>query len=164
MRIGIIGYGAVAAVHVRGLQAWGADLRTVFGPDTNKLRAFAQAHRIPDATTRLNDLLDRCEAVIIASPSPLHFEQAQAVLEAGRHCLVELPACSSAAEARALCRAASSPNLTLQCAHTTRLLPGILQLEQCFRSGLLGDIRHVVSIRAIPPRSRSWIDDAILHH
>jgi 2-hydroxy-4-carboxymuconate semialdehyde hemiacetal dehydrogenase len=164
MRIGIIGYGAVAAVHVRGLQAWGADVRTIFGPDANKLRAFAQAHRIPDSTTTLSDFLERSDAVIIASPSPLHFEQAQSVLHAGCHCLVELPACSSAAEARALCGLASSAELTLQCAHTTRFLPGILRVEHCFRSGLLGGIRHVVSIRAIPPRSRTWMDDAIVHH
>ena len=57
-----------------------------------------------------------------------------------------------------------SASVTLQCAHTTRFLPGILRLENWVKSGLLGDIRHIISMRAIPPRRRSWIDDAILHH
>ena len=164
MRIGVIGYGAVAAVHVKGLHGWSADVRTIFGPDSERARAFADAHRVPNSTAALDDLLDQCDAAIIASPSGHHFEQAQALLRAGRHCLVELPACSSAAEARTLCALASTGQLTLQCAHTTRFLSGILRLEQWVKSGLLGDIRHVISMRAIPPRRRSWIDDAILHH
>ena len=136
----------------------------VFGPDSEKARAFADNHGVPHSTTRLDDLLDTCDAVIIASPSGFHFEQAHAVLCAGRHCLVELPACSSASEARALYEQAGSARVTLQCAHTTRFLPGILQLEKWVTSGLLGDIRHILSMRAIPPRRRSWLDDAIRHH
>jgi 2-hydroxy-4-carboxymuconate semialdehyde hemiacetal dehydrogenase len=164
MRIGVIGYGAVAAVHVKGLHGWGADLHTIFGPEPERARAFADAHHVPNSTAALDELLDQCDAAIIASPSGRHFEQAQAALRAGRHCLVELPACFSAAEARTLGALASAAERTLQCAHTTRFLSGILRLENWVKSGLLGDIRHVISMRAIPPRRRSWIDDAILHH
>ena len=122
MRIGIIGYGAVAAVHVKGLHQWGADLRTIFGPDPERARAFAHAHRVLNSTTTLEDLLDQCDAAIVASPSGRHFEQAQAVLCAGRHCLVELPACSSAAEARTLCALASSSSAEVHC--NVRIQPG----------------------------------------
>ena len=80
MRIGVIGYGAVAAVHVKGLHDWGADVRTIFGPDPERARAFADAHRVPNSTAALDDLLDQCDAAIIASPSGHHFEQAQAVV------------------------------------------------------------------------------------
>jgi predicted dehydrogenase len=164
MRIGVIGYGAVAAVHVKRLHECGSDVRTIFGPDSERARAFADAHHVPNSTAALDDLLDHCDAAIIASPSGHHFEQAQALLRAGRHCLVELPACSSAVEARVLCALASSAQRTLQCAHTTRFLSGILRLEHWVKNGLLGDIRHIISLRAIPPRRRNWIDDAILHH
>ena len=102
--------------------------------------------------------------MLIASPSNHHFEQAQAALRAGRHCLVELPACSSAAEARTLCEIADSEGVTLQCAHTTRFLPAILQVEHLLNSGFIGDILHVISLRVIAPRQRSWVDDAVLHH
>jgi predicted dehydrogenase len=43
-------------------------------------------------------------------------------------------------------------------------LPGIIQVQDYVRNGVLGEMHHVISVRAIPPRSRSWIDDAVLHH
>jgi predicted dehydrogenase len=164
MRLGISGYGAVAAVHAKGLRRWGAAPVVVCGPNMEKARTFAQQHEIPHAVTGLDSTFETCDAVIVASPSECHFAQGLAALRARRHCLLELPACSSAAEARELWRAATEAGVMVQCAHTSRYLPAMIRLEAGVRAGALGDIRHVVSLRAIPPRTRSWVDDAVLHH
>lgn len=164
MRIGIAGYGAVAAIHAKGSHRWGADLRVIYGPKEEKARVFAAANRVPGFTTDFETALAGCDAVIVASPSDCHFGQARAVLRARRHCLVELPACFSASEARELLRAAADAKVTLQCAHTTRYLKPIMQLACWLAANELGDIRHVLSVRAIPPRTRSWVDHAVLHH
>lgn len=164
MRIGIIGYGAVAAVHAKGLLRWGADLRVVCGPNAEKAAAFASGNGIPKATSDPDSVFAECDAVIVASPSELHFEQALGVLQSGRHCLVELPACRSAREAEELRCAALAAKVVVQCAHTTRYLPGILRLQDWLRQRGPGEILHVESSRVIPPRRRSWIDDAVLHH
>jgi predicted dehydrogenase len=163
MRIGLIGYGAVAGVHAKGLRHWGADLRVVCGPDQAKANAFAASHGIR-AVTDAGAMLAECDAAIVASPSGHHFAQAMAVLRAGCHCLVELPPCASAREALELGAAATASRVTLQCAHTTRYLPAIVRLSRWIGEQALGEIQQVLSIRAIPPRSRSWIDDAVLHH
>ena len=164
MRIGIIGYGAVAAVHAKGLRHCGADLRVVCGPDAAKAAAFASANGVAGSTDLVETLCGECDAVIVASPSEYHFAQALAVLRSGRHCLVELPACASAAEARDLLCASLAARVVLQCAHTTRYLPGISRVSGWLRGRALGEILHVQSSRAIPPRRRSWVDDAVLHH
>lgn len=45
---------------------------------------------------------DEVDAVYIASPNALHFEQALACIRAGKHVLVEKPMCANAAQARTL--------------------------------------------------------------
>lgn len=164
MRLGIIGYGSVAAVHAEGLHHVNVDLRVVFGPREEKARAFAERHRIARWTSNIESVFEECEAVVIASPTGWHFHQAMAALCAGRHCLVELPACSSAGEARDLLNAAVRTNVVVQCAHSSRFLEPFIRLGKWVQSGALGEIRHIVYYRSIPPRQRSWVDDAIRHH
>ncbi|MCX6623067.1 MAG: Gfo/Idh/MocA family oxidoreductase [Acidobacteria bacterium] len=164
-RIGLIGYGAVAAVHAKGLHRSGADLRVVYGSREDKAEAFARVNGIPRATTLLDSVFEECDTVIVASPSHFHFGQAHAVLEAGRHCLIELPACSSAVEARGLITAAVDHNALVQCAHTSRYLAAFARVRLLLEHEALGEIRHIDCTRSIAPRTdRSWTDDAVLHH
>jgi predicted dehydrogenase len=164
-RIGIIGYGAVAALHAKGLHRSGAAPSVVYGPRQDKADAFARANEIPRSTTTIESVFEECDTVIVASPSPYHFGQAHAALEAGRHCLVELPACSSAVEARGLITAAVDHNALVQCAHTSRYLAAYARLRLLLEHQALGEILHIDCIRSIAPRTdRSWTDDALLHH
>jgi 2-hydroxy-4-carboxymuconate semialdehyde hemiacetal dehydrogenase len=163
MRVALIGYGAVAGVHARCLKDR-TELLTVFGPDQTKAEAFAELHGIRHADTDLKTALGRSEIAIICSPSPLHYEQAKEALSKGVHVLVELPACTSTAEANDLAILAGKHQLTLQCAHTSRYLEPYRRLTGWMQAGALGDIRHVHYVRSIPPRRRSWTDDALWHH
>ena len=163
MRITLIGYGAVAAVHARGLKPH-AELVAVCGPDASKAEAFAERHGIGRTDTNMKTALSRADAAIICSPSPLHYEQAREALHAGVHVLIELPACTSRAEAEDLAVLAEKGGLTLQCAHTSRYLEPYRRLTSWLQQGALGDIRHMQYVRSIPPRNRSWTDDALWHH
>jgi len=163
MRVALIGYGAVAAVHARGLKQH-VELVTVCGPDQRKAEAFAELHGIRHADTNLEAALGCAETAIICSPSPLHYEQAREALHAGVHVLVELPACTSKVEARDLAIVAEKRRRILQCAHTSRYLEPYRRLTSWIQAGALGDIRHVRYVRSIPPRTRSWTDDALWHH
>jgi predicted dehydrogenase len=67
-----------------------------------------------------------CDAVIIASPSDRHFEQALAQsMPAG----IAWWSCRLLVgfEAREPLRAATDANVVLQCAHTMRVLPGMVR-------------------------------------
>lgn len=163
MRVALIGYGAVAAVHAGGLSG-STELVTICGPDEQKAKAFARLHNIPHADTELRNALDRSDAAIICSPSPLHFSQGMETLKCGINVLIELPACASIPEAEVLSALAVSNRLVLQCAHTSRYLEPYRRIAPWIQSGALGEIRHVHYIRCILPRVRSWADDALLHH
>ena len=162
MRIGVIGYGAVAAVHVKGLHGWGADLHTIFGPEPREPEPLQ---------TRIMCQIQRRRWTNCWTSATRRLLPRPAVATSNRRRLRYVPAglswwsCPHVSPLRNPSGAlASAAERTLQCAHTTRFLSGILRLENWVKSGLLGDIRHVISMRAIPPRRRSWIDDAILHH
>ncbi len=160
MRVAIVGYGAVAGVHMRGLRhSRTAEVVSVSGPNPEKARRFADLHGIPSVAS-----IAPADVAIICSPSPWHCEQARAALEAGLHVLVELPACETPDQARQLGRLASERGLMLACAHTSRYLGPYERLEGWIREGRLGAIEQVHYLRVIPPRQRSWTDDALLHH
>ena len=164
MRIGLIGDGAVAAIHARVLRRLGADVCVVYSTDADQASRFAKSNGIACGTDRFSDAVENCDIAIVASPGECHFAQAQVLIAAGRHCLVELPVCSSAAEAHALKWSAHEHNVNLECAHTSRYLPGMRQVTNLLSERALGDIRHVMGVRSILPRNRTWIDDALLHH
>jgi 2-hydroxy-4-carboxymuconate semialdehyde hemiacetal dehydrogenase len=163
IRVAIAGYGAVAAIHARRLEL-PAQATAVFGPNKEKAERFAAAHGIPNAVTSWEAALESADAAIICSPSPCHYEQARAALEAGLHVLVELPACDGLAEARKLHALALKLGLRLHCAHTSRHLAPYARLGLWLSEGVLGAIEQVYYLRSIPPRKRSWTDDALLHH
>jgi 2-hydroxy-4-carboxymuconate semialdehyde hemiacetal dehydrogenase len=161
VRVAILGYGAVAAVHVRGLAEPPV---AIFGPNEEKARRFAAQHGIPLATASMEEAVAGADAAIVCSPTPRHAEQARATLEAGVNVLVELPACGSLDEALALGNLAETRGRVLQCAHTSRYLEPFRRLGEWIRAGELGEIWQIRYWRTIPPRSRSWTDDALLHH
>lgn len=165
LRIGLAGYGAVAAVHARRLALLEeGQLTCVFGPSLEKARAFARSYGVACPTDRLEDLLARSDAVIVASPSAYHFEQALAAIESGRPVLVELPPCATEAEARHLGETACRRGLFLACAHTSRRLEAYRLVGEQIRSGQLGEIAAVQYTRCLALRPRNWQDNALLHH
>jgi len=165
MRIALIGYGAVAAIHARGLAtAADASFAAVIGPDRGKAQAFADTHGAASAATGIDEVQDPLDAVIIASPSPLHFPQAEACLQRGLHVLIELPAVQSPDEARRLAALAASCGHIVRCATTSRFLRPYRMIGHWLQNGRLGTVLSLLHWRTIAPRRRSWTDDALLHH
>jgi predicted dehydrogenase len=138
------------------------ELSVVYGPNAVKARAFAERHGIHHATSDLETAIGLMDFGIICSPTGHHYRQALELLHYRIPVLVELPACGTGAEARALADAARST--LLACAHTSRYLQPYQLLHRWICDGTLGVIRQVQYIRHIPPRPRSWTDDALIHH
>lgn len=164
MRIAIVGCGAVASIHAARLKSAGIKVGAVCGSTFEKAQGFAATHNIKRAAPDLDSALDDAEAAIVASPSPLHYQQAFRALEQGVHVLVELPPCASRDEAERLARAAAQSNVVLQCAQTSRYLEPYRRIGDWIREGRIGEIRQAHYIRGVMPSRRSWTDDALLHH
>src|SRR5688572_7962932 len=75
------------------------------------------------------ELLGQVDAVSVVTPTPAHFEIADAFLEAGAHVLVEKPITETPQQARALIARANARGRILQVGHLERFNAAVLAAE-----------------------------------
>ena len=165
LRIGLVGNGAVARLHAAALQGEpGVRIVGVFGPNRDRVSAFAGEFGLELATTDCDALLAQVDAAVITSPSALHPRQASAALRRGCHVLVEMPAAASANEARRLMELAAGEDRVLVAAHTVRWSAANLALRGALHRGAIGKLRSLEIRRCVRTAERRWRDDPLLHH
>ena len=120
VRIGVIGAGALGYHHVRLLRdVAGATL--VGFHDARPERATQVASELGvRAFDDMDALIDGCDALTIAVPTPAHFAVARPALERGRHLLIEKPLAASLAEADELLAIATKSGALIQTGHVER--------------------------------------------
>ncbi len=106
--------------------------------DASRERALLE-HPGAEVYADYRDLLNRndLDAVVVVLPSHLHFEVARAVLESGRHLLLEKPMCLTVAHCEELIAVAAGRRKVLAIGHEMRL------------SSLWGRVRELVANGAI---------------
>ncbi|MBI2856718.1 MAG: Gfo/Idh/MocA family oxidoreductase, partial [Chloroflexi bacterium] len=104
LRIGIIGVGFGATVHIPGLQSEGVEVVAVCARREERARETAAKFGIPHVFTDYHKMLEMpgLDAVSIVSPHHLHREMAEAALAAGKHVLCEKPFALNVDEARSM--------------------------------------------------------------
>ena len=147
LRWGVIGTGIagrfVGAIHAHTSQRAVA----VTARDAAKTAAFAAEHGIPAVLPSVEALVTApdVDVVYVATPHPLHREQALAAIAAGKHVLVEKPIAMSADEAREILAAGRAAGVLVMEAMWTRYLPQASVLRQAIADGLIGDVRLVIA-------------------
>jgi predicted dehydrogenase len=149
MRILVVGAGYWGPNFVRNLVEF-PEVESIGISDLDPAKAqklvqrFPRTHvarRAPDA------FIDRYDAAIIATPVDTHATLAIAALNAGLHVLVEKPITRTSEEARNLIARAKEQNLRLMVGHVFHYKPVVRTLVDLVRSGELGRIRYVDSVR-----------------
>src|SRR3954454_14136864 len=151
----------------------GATLHTVVGRRPEAAEAFARRFGYRRWTLSLDEALadPAVDAVVLATPSDQHEEQAVRSLEAGKHTLIEIPIAMSLRGAERVVAAGERSGRIYGLSHPMRF--------QYERTELLAraradeeDIRHVagrffikrlVNVGATGYR-RSWTDNILWHH
>lgn len=92
---------------------------------------FASKHGVPLMFTSLEQAArsDAFDAVYIASPNSLHFEQTMLLLEHGKHVLCEKPFASNVRQARQMCTLAQEKGLSLMEAMKTTFSPTFARIR-----------------------------------
>lgn len=122
-------------------------LAAVVDPDAAAAQAAASAYDVRALSFEavLDD--DGIDAVSLASPATLHFAQAKAALEAGKHVYVEKPVALDIGEAQALCDLADANGRILMVGHLLQYHPVYVKLRRMVAAGELGRVLHIYSNR-----------------
>jgi predicted dehydrogenase len=120
LRVGVVGTGSLGYHHARILRdAHG--MRFSGFHESNAERAAKVAHELGIRShATLQGLLDESDAVSIVVPTSAHFTVAKAVLQAGKHVLIEKPITTTLDEADALITMAKAAGVMVQIGHIER--------------------------------------------
>jgi predicted dehydrogenase len=131
----------------------GVELAVAYSRDAGRAEAFAHEIGAGSSSADLAGLLasDDVDAVYVASPNSVHFEQALAAIRAGKHVLVEKPATQTAAEFATLATEARTAGVVLLEAMRTAYDPGTVRVRELV--GQVGTVRRV-SLRYCQRSSR----------
>ena len=155
--VGVAGVGRLGREHARilaGLE--GARLVGVHDVDEGHGRSVAEAAGVP-FRPELGDLLDACEALVVAVPTAAHHRVARRALEAGVHVLAEKPLAASLEEADDLVSLSEERGLTLAVGHVERFNPAVRSAEPH-----LQDPRFIESLRLAPFQPRGTDVNVVL--
>jgi predicted dehydrogenase len=148
IRWGIIGLGAIAKSFARGLQAVpDAKLVAVGSRSLDKAKAFAAEFGAARAHGSYQELAgDReVDAIYVASPHPMHKEDAILCLEAGKAVLCEKPFTVNRAELEQVVAVARRRRVFLMEAMWTRFLPIMGRVREWLASGAIGEPRMLTA-------------------
>jgi scyllo-inositol 2-dehydrogenase (NADP+) len=129
IRVGLIGYGLAGSVFHAPL---------VRACERMELSAILTSRDAPGRVGSLDELIERSDLVIVASPNPTHFPIARAALEADKHVVVDKPLTVTAREARELIDLACKRERVLTAFHNRRWDGDFLTVRKILPS--LGDI------------------------
>jgi myo-inositol 2-dehydrogenase/D-chiro-inositol 1-dehydrogenase len=147
VRMALIGYGAWGSCHAGAIvKTPHAELVAIAANSEESCARAAEAHPgvaiVPDYRDLLHrDDIDVCDVVL---PSHLHYEVASAVLDAGKHLLLEKPMCLSIEDCRDLIARAKSQNLYLAIGHELRLSSLWSKVKELIDQGFIGEPKYVL--------------------
>ena len=120
IRLGVIGAGALGYHHVRLLRdVSGGELVGFHDARPDRAEKVASELGVRSFDS-VDALVDACDALTIAVPTPAHYAVAKTALEKGRHLLIEKPLAASIAEADELLGIAKRTGALIQTGHVER--------------------------------------------
>jgi predicted dehydrogenase len=146
LRVAVIGTGFVGPFHVDAVRrgGYGEDVAIV-GSDEGRTRTRAEGLGVPLGTTDIRSILDddSIDVVHVCTPNRTHVELATAVLEAGKHLVLEKPVALDTTAARGLVELAHRRSRHALVALTYRGYPMVRRARALVASGVAGKVRLI---------------------
>jgi len=139
-RVGIVGLGFGAQVHLPAFASEGWEVAAVCSRTHDKARAAADAAGVRDVHADPAELFARTDidAVAISTPPGTHRALSIGALDAGKHVVCEKPFAMSAAEGAQMRDAAARTGRTAMVAHEFRFAPQRRHVKQLLSDGYIG--------------------------
>lgn len=174
MKIALAGAGAFGEKHLDALQKIdGVEVVSIVGRRLEPTQAVAAKYGVQHACTELSEALEQpgLDAVILATPTQMHAEQAIQCMAAGKHVQVEIPLCDSLADGEAVLAKAEETGLVAMVGHTRRFNPSHQFIHDKIVAGDLAvqqmDVQTFFFRRKnmnAKGEARSWTDHLLWHH
>jgi predicted dehydrogenase len=148
VRWGILGTGGIASTFVTDLQLSDSGVATAVGSRRQGTAdCFADEFGIANRHAGYESLVadPDVDVVYVATPHPMHHDNAILALRAGKHVLVEKPFTMNAVESREIVQAARENGRFAMEAMWTRFLPHVVVIRDWLSRGMLGDIITVTA-------------------
>ena len=157
VRVAVVGSGYFGRFHANHYaRNERAELVAVVDADAERANAVA-AEFGAEAVSDYRSIIGRVDAASVAVPTPLHYDIARELIEAGIHLLVEKPLTDSEQTGRTLAQLAESRKTVLQVGHIERFSSGYRTLAK-----LIAEPLYFESYRIAPWKSRGVEVDVIL--
>lgn len=174
MKICLAGEGAMGETHMKALSALpDVEVVTLAGGIAEDTEQLAAKWRIPHFSTDLETCLRQpgVEAVILATPSPMHVAHAEMALRLGKHVLVEIPMALSLADSQRLARLEEETGRVCMVCHTRRFTPAHAEMRRRILAGEF-HLHHLIAEHYFFRRTdlnmfgkpRTWRDNLLWHH
>jgi 2-hydroxy-4-carboxymuconate semialdehyde hemiacetal dehydrogenase len=172
MKICVAGQGAFGQKHLDALKRIpGVEVTSLVGGSAASTAEVAKKYGIPHHTLDLAEGIKRADAVILTTPTKLHFGQGEQVMRAGKHVLIEIPVADSVEDAERLAKTAAETGVTAMGGHVRRFNPSHQWVHKRIGKGELAIQQMDVQTYFFRRRNinaagnpRSWTDHLLWHH
>lgn len=146
LRIGIVGFGRIGAEHAGWLTS-AQGVTAVAICDATPARRDLATSRGLDAYETLAAMLDRADidAVLISTPTAMHFEPALEALARDKHVMIEKPMAMDRAQAEAIVGEAERRQRIVSVFHNRRWDADYLTVRAAVQAGVFGRVINVES-------------------
>ena len=174
MKIALAGQGAFGQRHLEAVRNIpGIEVISLTGGRPASTEEIARKFNVPHWTSDLDETLAQpgLDAVILASPTQVHAAQAEQVMRAGKHVLIEIPIADSVADSERIVAVQKETGVVAMAGHVRRFNPSHQWVHKRITSGEL-TIQHMdvqtyffrrTNMNAAG-QPRSWTDHLLWHH
>ncbi len=148
VRVAVVGYGYWGSKHMRVLSSMPGVHVTIVEQDLERMAEARRSYPAADSAHHLDDeVLQRVDAVVVATPPSTHAEVALKALHHGRHTLVEKPLATTVDDAQEMVDSAAGKGVHLMVGHTFEYNAAVWKLKEIIDSGELGRILYIDAAR-----------------
>ncbi len=143
LRAAVIGLGFVGRAHLEALRRQGISVRGLLGSSPDRTKEACRALGLDHAYVSLGELVQdkTVDVVHICTPNHVHFEEAKAALEAGKHVMCEKPLAMDTGQSTALVELARKHNCIGGVTYNLRYYPLCQEAHSMVERGLIGEPR-----------------------
>jgi len=172
MKICVAGQGAFGQKHLDAVKRIpDVEVTSLVGGNQDATAEVAKKYGIPHFTGDLGEGIKRADAVILTTPTQMHFRQGEQVMRAGKHVLIEIPIADSVSDSERLVAIAKETGVTAMAGHVRRFNPSHQWVHNRIKKGELKVLQMDVQTYFFrrtnmnaAGKPRSWTDHLLWHH